>query len=99
MDCVSPCSPGETRPNETSAWLRAGKYSPRLREAGYDAQSFDPISVDLDHIAWSDFDACFIALHGGAGEDGRVQQRLERIGVPYTGSGPAAAPGHEQVGQ
>jgi len=62
-----------------------------LREAGYDAQTFDPISVDLDHLAWSDFDACFIALHGGAGEDGRVQERLERIGVPYTGSGPAAS--------
>jgi D-alanine-D-alanine ligase len=30
-------------------------------------------------------------LHGGAGEDGRIQQRLERIGVPYTGSGPAAS--------
>lgn len=26
------------------------------------------------------------ALHGGAGEDGRVQRILERSGVPYTGS-------------
>ena len=62
-----------------------------LRRVGHQAQSFDPVAVDLDDIAWSEFDACFIALHGGAGEDGRVQQRLERLGVPYTGSGPAAS--------
>ena len=35
-------------------------------------------------------DAAFIALHGGNGEDGTVQELLEAIGVPYTGSGPAA---------
>ncbi|MFO7768855.1 MAG: D-alanine--D-alanine ligase [bacterium] len=29
----------------------------------------------------------FIALHGGAGEDGRVQGMLEMAGVPYTGTG------------
>lgn len=33
-------------------------------------------------------DAVFIALHGGAGEDGRVQAVLELLGVPYTGTGP-----------
>ena len=35
-------------------------------------------------------DAAFVALHGGDGEDGTVQGLLEAIGVPYTGSGPAA---------
>jgi D-alanine-D-alanine ligase len=35
-------------------------------------------------------DAVFIALHGRDGEDGTVQGLLEAIGVPYTGSGPAA---------
>ncbi|HSZ15240.1 MAG TPA: D-alanine--D-alanine ligase [Solirubrobacteraceae bacterium] len=35
-------------------------------------------------------DAAFVALHGGDGEDGTVQGLLEVIGVPYTGSGPAA---------
>ena len=33
----------------------------------------------------------FLALHGGAGEDGRVQAWLELAGRPYTGSGPAAS--------
>jgi len=31
-----------------------------------------------------DFDVVFIALHGGWGEDGRLQALLEFYGVPYT---------------
>ena len=33
----------------------------------------------------------FIAMHGGRGEDGRLQSVLEAAGVRYTGSGPAAS--------
>lgn len=36
-------------------------------------------------------DVCFIGLHGIYGEDGQVQEILERLGVRYTGSGPAAS--------
>jgi D-alanine-D-alanine ligase len=32
--------------------------------------------------------AIFVALHGGAGEDGRVQAILDLMRTPYTGSGP-----------
>ncbi|MGD8867331.1 MAG: D-alanine--D-alanine ligase [Gemmatimonadales bacterium] len=32
--------------------------------------------------------AIFVALHGGAGEDGRIQAILDLMGIPYTGSGP-----------
>jgi len=32
----------------------------------------------------------FVALHGEDGEDGTVQELLEPLGIPYTGSGPAA---------
>jgi len=35
-------------------------------------------------------DAVFIALHGEFGEDGEVQGILERMHIPYTGSGPEA---------
>jgi D-alanine-D-alanine ligase len=35
-----------------------------------------------------DTEVVFVALHGGAGEDGRVQALLDLIGIPYTGSGP-----------
>lgn len=61
-----------------------------LVQAGHDARVLDPASVPLAEIAWGQFDACFIALHGGAGEDGRVQRRLELLKVPYTGSRPEA---------
>lgn len=39
----------------------------------------------------SSADAVWNALHGEYGEDGTVQRVLERIGIPYTGSGPYAA--------
>jgi UDP-N-acetylmuramate--alanine ligase len=32
-------------------------------------------------------DAVFIALHGRPGEDGALQAQLERVGLPYNGSG------------
>ena len=38
-----------------------------------------------------DFDEVFIALHGRPGEDGAVQRELERVGLPYNGSGYASA--------
>lgn len=36
-------------------------------------------------------DLAFLALHGGAGEDGTVQALLDLVGVPYTGSGHLAS--------
>lgn len=33
-------------------------------------------------------DVAFLALHGGIGEDGRLQALLELGGIPYTGTGP-----------
>ena len=36
-------------------------------------------------------DVVFLALHGGAGEDGTVQALLDLVGVPYTGSGHLAS--------
>jgi len=57
-----------------------------LRRSGHDVTTFDPATRALESIPWAEFDACFLALHGGAGEDGRVQQRLENLGVSFTGS-------------
>ncbi|WP_375419277.1 D-alanine--D-alanine ligase [uncultured Hymenobacter sp.] len=36
-------------------------------------------------------DEVFIALHGRPGEDGALQQQLEKLGLPYNGSGVAAS--------
>lgn len=33
----------------------------------------------------------FLALHGGIGENGTIQARLDRHGIPYNGSGPEAS--------
>lgn len=62
-----------------------------LRKTGARVEVFDPAGCHLEDIAWNRFDACFIALHGGAGEDGRVQHQLETLHVPYTGSDPLAS--------
>ncbi len=62
-----------------------------LALAGYEPVLIDPAEIELDAIDWPSFDVCFIALHGGAGEDGRVQRQLERWNIPYTGSDSAAS--------
>ncbi|MFM7176393.1 MAG: D-alanine--D-alanine ligase [Bacteroidota bacterium] len=36
-------------------------------------------------------DGVFIALHGRPGEDGEVQSQLDRVGLPYNGSGPSSS--------
>jgi len=48
----------------------------------------DRDASDLDYL---DVDVAFIALHGEFGEDGQIQELLDRMGVPYTGSGPEAS--------
>ncbi len=42
-----------------------------------------------DAVESADF--VFLAIHGGSGEDGRLQLALERLGRPFNGSGPRAA--------
>jgi len=61
-----------------------------LEEAGHQV---DPVVLpDSEQLeaAIEDFnsDLVFIALHGGAGEDGRVQAALELAGIAYVGSRP-----------
>ena len=36
-------------------------------------------------------DVAFIALHGPGGEDGTIQELIEALGIPYTGSGVSAS--------
>lgn len=58
-------------------------------------KGLDAVLLDVDERAAqmtkdAGADLAFIALHGAFGEDGRVQQALEDLGIPYTGSGPEA---------
>ncbi len=49
-----------------------------------DQHAFLPAWLDLGR---RQIDLWFLALHGGSGEDGRMQGLLEMTGIPYTGSG------------
>jgi len=62
-----------------------------LEQAGHSVEMIDPAGCEMDTIDWDQFDACFLALHGGAGEDGRIQKWLEDRRIPYTGSNSSAS--------
>lgn len=75
---------------EREVSLRSGKAVARgLRQAGYQVAEVDVTGPDF--ALPEDLQAVFIALHGEYGEDGAVQERLEALGLPYTGSGPTAS--------
>lgn len=63
-----------------------------LADFGYEAELCDIASISEFIKSWPEYHAegVFIALHGGWGEDGRIQAVLEAFGIPYTGSGPEA---------
>jgi D-alanine-D-alanine ligase len=63
-----------------------------LRRAGYETVPVDVTSVGELLRQWPslEVDGAFIALHGGWGEDGRLQAALDAQNIPYTGSRPDA---------
>ena len=73
---------------ERQVSLRSGaRVEEALGRLGHDAV---PIDVGLDFIRRLREvrpEVAFIAMHGRDGEDGTVQELLEILGVPYTGSG------------
>jgi D-alanine-D-alanine ligase len=76
---------------EREVSLRSGaRVEDALKRLGHDA-----IGIDVDHDLVRRLrdlapDVCFLALHGRDGEDGTVQELLEILGLPYTGSGVSA---------
>ncbi len=58
-----------------------------LLQRGVNAHGIDAGADLLTQLAVGGFDRAFIILHGRGGEDGVIQGALERIGMPYTGSG------------
>ena len=63
-----------------------------LAEWGLFVREIDVLSKKdvLEKVTDSEADVFFIALHGGWGEDGTLQNLLDFLGKPYTGSGPKA---------
>jgi D-alanine-D-alanine ligase len=76
---------------ERSVSLRSGaQVQDGLQRLGHDAVAIDVGPELVGELLASEAEVAFIALHGRYGEDGTVQGLLEAIGMPYTGSGPAA---------
>ena len=52
-----------------------------------------PVTLDADDLSAlpPGVDACYIALHGGWGENGGVQAALDALAIPYTGPGAEAS--------
>jgi D-alanine-D-alanine ligase len=75
---------------EREVSLRSGKAVARaLRKLAYPVHELDPQDEGWDLPV--DTTVVFLALHGTYGEDGTLQTRLDSVGVPYTGCGPAAS--------
>ena len=69
--------------------LRSGEQVARaLSECCDEIIRFDPHERALSELLQIGPERVFVILHGGSGEDGRVQSWLELAGIPYTGSGP-----------
>lgn len=62
-----------------------------LASRGHTVVPLDPAVVNLHGVDWSPFDVAFLALHGRFGEDGQVQDILQRAGIPFTGSDAATS--------
>lgn len=74
--------------NEREVSLVSGaNVSKALKSTGkYDVVDVVLDSEDISAVPQG-IDAAYIALHGGWGEDGGVQEALDRLGIPYTGPG------------
>ncbi len=73
---------------ERQVSLRSGaRVEDALERLGHEVVAID-VGVDLiRRLREIEPDAIFVALHGREGEDGTVQELLEILGLPYTGSG------------
>ena len=73
---------------ERQVSLRSGaRVEDALARLGHDVEPVD-VGVDLvRRLQAMSCDVAFVALHGRDGEDGTVQELLEILDVPYTGSG------------
>ncbi|MDP2905673.1 MAG: D-alanine--D-alanine ligase [Candidatus Omnitrophota bacterium] len=61
-----------------------------LEVAGINIKTDDPQEA-ISAVRRQKIDCAFLALHGRFGEDGTIQEILEAIKIPYTGSGVAAS--------
>jgi len=79
--------------NERDISLKSGRtVYQALKSQGLNVMPLDIKSTNcLKKIKKARIKVAFIALHGKFGEDGTVQEILESLGIPYTGSGVIAS--------
>jgi D-alanine-D-alanine ligase len=65
----------------------AARVEDALEDLGHEVLSIDVDSDLVERLRAAEADVAFVALHGRGGEDGTVQEILEIVGLPYTGSG------------
>ncbi|HLI31532.1 MAG TPA: D-alanine--D-alanine ligase [Solirubrobacteraceae bacterium] len=71
--------------------LRSGaQVEDALERLGHEALPVDVRADLVERLEAERAEVAFIALHGRDGEDGALQELLEAIELPYTGSGPGA---------
>jgi D-alanine-D-alanine ligase len=71
--------------------LKSGaRVEDALERLGHDVHGIDVGHDLVQRLRALGPDVCFLALHGRDGEDGTVQELLEILGLPYTGSGVSA---------
>jgi len=76
---------------ERQVSLKSGaRVEEALEHLGHDVISIDVGGDLVERLLTDKPDVAFIALHGRDGEDGTVQELLEVMGIPYTGSGVSA---------
>jgi D-alanine-D-alanine ligase len=76
---------------ERQVSLKSGaRVEDALQRLGHDVVGIDVGHDLVTRLRESAPDAAVICLHGRDGEDGTVQELLEIIGIPYTGSGVSA---------
>jgi D-alanine-D-alanine ligase len=73
---------------ERQVSLKSGaRVEDALERLGHDVVSIDAGLDLVQRLEQAAPDAVFVVLHGRGGEDGTVQELLEILGLPYTGSG------------
>jgi D-alanine-D-alanine ligase len=73
---------------ERQVSLRSGaRVEDALERLGHEVLGLDVGADLIQRLRDWDPDAAFVAMHGPDGEDGTVQELLEILGIPYTGSG------------
>src|SRR5450755_403327 len=76
---------------ERQVSLRSGaRVQDALERLGHDVLPIDVGPNLVTQLTANPPDVAFVALHGRDGEDGTVQELLEVMGIPYTGSGVSA---------